>query len=77
MATKKCEQNMATKVSVALSRFLSRDKSRHFSIRDFQDMGKLFGETVLEYETVTENAERTSQVVLGDLYHSFVPQYAS
>ena len=42
-----------------------RGESRHFNINDFTDMGRIFGETVLDYQTALENKNKQSQVTLG------------
>ena len=42
-----------------------RGESRHFNINDFTDMGRIFGETVLDYQTALENKIKQSQVTLG------------
>ena len=43
-----------------------RGESRHFNINDFTDMGRIFGETVWDYQTALENKNKQSQVTLGN-----------
>ena len=42
-----------------------RGESRHFNINDFTDMGRIFGETVLDYQTALENKNKQFQITLG------------
>ncbi len=49
---------------------LNRGDSRHFNINDFQDMGRIFGEVLLEYQNAQENKNQQSEIVLGKKLNS-------
>ncbi|XP_064653134.1 uncharacterized protein LOC135503474 isoform X3 [Lineus longissimus] len=43
---------------------VSKEEARHFNINDFQDMGKVFCETVLEYQATKENQTKKTDAIV-------------